>query len=59
MMNAYQNRRLNELIDKLIEHNITKPEYMEYKYLWELLRVESMNINAVGRTSDSHQNITA
>lgn len=59
MMNAYQNRRLNELIDKLIEHRITKPEYMEYKYLWELLRVESMNISAVGRTRDSHQNITA
>jgi|GEM_PF-1658515 len=44
-MNAYQNRRLNQLIDKLVEHKITRPEYMEYKYLWELLRAESVKVN--------------
>lgn len=40
-MDVLQTRRLNQLIDKLISRNITSYEYMEYKYLWELISKES------------------
>lgn len=42
-MTEYQSRRLNQLTDILISHEITKSEYMEYQYLTDLLTSDVSN----------------
>jgi len=45
MMTTYQNRRIAQLIDKLIDHKISTSEYVEYQYLCKLLSGEYMPLN--------------
>jgi len=39
-MTQYQNRRISQLIEKLIDQRISKSEYVEYKELCKLLSGE-------------------
>lgn len=45
MMTTYQNRRIAQLIDKLVDHKISTSEYVEYQYLCKLLSGEYMPLN--------------
>ena len=42
-MNALQHQRLNQLIDKLLDKNISRYEYMEYRALWSSIGKEVIN----------------
>jgi len=55
-MTTYQNRRIAQLIDKLIDHKISNSEYTEYQYLCKLLSGEYMPLNESRNSPKNNRN---
>ena len=55
-MTTYQNRRIAQLINKLIDQRISNSEYVEYQYLCKVLSGEYMPLNEDKSSQKANKN---